>query len=184
MNLQTVLLLGAIPEGRVFGLDMQTLTQVGIQLLNLGLLAFILSRFLYNPVRDFMHTRTISIREQMKRAEDEIAEANELKLEYEQRLTELERERSDVLESARLLAAERSEQLLAQTQLEADELRARALLDIAAEQARVRIEMKQAIIEVSTAMAEKFVALAMDESAQDRLFDETMAELEEASWLK
>ena len=60
--------LAEIPPGRMFGLDMQTLIQVGPQLLNVGILAFFLSWLLYKPVRAFMAKRSERIAGQLEHA--------------------------------------------------------------------------------------------------------------------
>jgi len=50
------------------------------------------------------------------------------------------------------------------------------------EQDRAESEIKQSVLALSTAMAAKFLAASMDEAAHDRLFDETLRELEGVSW--
>lgn len=42
-----------VPDGRVFGLDAQTLISIGIQLFNAIILALALGFILYNPVKEF-----------------------------------------------------------------------------------------------------------------------------------
>ncbi|MCL2676224.1 MAG: ATP synthase F0 subunit B, partial [Firmicutes bacterium] len=107
-----VLLLENIPSGRVFGLDRQTLIQIGIQLFNVSLLAYLLARFLYNPVRDFMRKRGERIKTQLEHAESDLAKANGLKMEYEKKLKEIHQERDDILATAHRLAVEKSGRLL------------------------------------------------------------------------
>ena len=57
MSSKIILLAQAVPEGRVFGLDSQTLISIGIQLFNGSILAVALAFILYNPVKDFMEKR-------------------------------------------------------------------------------------------------------------------------------
>ena len=47
---------------------------------------------------------------------------------------------------------------------------------------RAESEMRTAIIDVSAMMAEKFVTLAINKETHDKLFNETMADLEGMSW--
>lgn len=182
MNPQMVMLLAAEPTGRVFGLDQQTLVQIAIQLFNTGVLAALLTFVLYKPVRAFLKKRTDKISGQLTRAKDDMARAHELKTEYEQKLTDIEQERSEILTEAHKLAAEKGKQLVEEAKREAATLKERAAHEIDMERERAKDEMKQAIIEVSAAMAGKFVVQTIDADVQSRLFDETMTELEEATW--
>jgi len=166
-----------MPAGRVFGLDQQTLIQIGIQLFNVSLLAYLLARLLYNPVRDFMSRRADRIKVQMESAEDDMANAKELKVKYETRIKEINLERDDILETARKIAAEKGKQIIDEAKNEADTIKARAVQNIEMEQERAKDEMKQAIIEVSSAMAEKYIMRAIDKDVHERLFAEAMAEL-------
>jgi F0F1-type ATP synthase membrane subunit b/b' len=47
---------------------------------------------------------------------------------------------------------------------------------------RAENEMRNAIIEISSVMAEKFVALAISKENHDSLFAEAMADLEGMTW--
>ena len=182
MNAGTAILLAAIPEGRVFGLDQQALISIGIQLFNAAVLAAVLAYVLYKPVRKFLRNRTERVSAQLGRAEGEMAKADELKGQYEQKLDDVEQERAGILEAAHRAAAEKSRQMLADAQGDAADTRDRALVDIQAERERAQEEIRRQIIEVASIMAEKYVTQAMDAATQDKLFAEAMAELEGAAW--
>ena len=182
MNPHIVTFLAITLPERVFGLDMQTVISIVITLFNLALLAVALTFLLHKPVRKYMQNRTDRIKGQIKSAEEKLAEAEELKCQYEQKLKEIEAERSAMLEAAQKAISEEKTQLLLAAEAEAAAIIETARANVAAEQERVKEEMKQAIIEVSTAMAEKLVTLSLDETAHDRLLSETMAELEELAW--
>ena len=182
LNAGMAILLTAVPEGRVFGLDQQALISIGIQLFNAALLAAVLSYVLYKPVRKFLRSRTERISALLGRAEGEMAKAGELKAQYEQKLEGIEEERAAILEAAHRLAAEKGRRILSDAQKDAAETRERALADTRIERERAQEEIRLQIIEVASIMAEKYVAQAMDAETQDRLFAETMAELEGAAW--
>ena len=173
---------GSAPDGRLFGLDTQTLVQICAHLINVSILAIIMAKLLYKPVRDFMHKRSDRIREQVEQVGDEMARATDLKLQYEQKMKNVERERDEILDEARKLAAETGRQIVAEAKKEADAVRERATANVEMEWERAEGAMRQAIIEVSAAMSEKFITLAINEETHDRLFAETMAELEGMTW--
>jgi len=168
-------------EGRIFALDQQTLISVGIQLLNAVFLAAALTLLLYKPVRKFMRKRADGIQAQLDSARDGMDAAQQSKALYEQKLGEVEQERAGILEEARGLAQERRRQLEAVTAQDIAAMRTRAEAEIQALQERALEENRQKVIEAATALAEKFAAVSMDEAARDRLFEETMAQLEGAA---
>jgi F-type H+-transporting ATPase subunit b len=174
--------LTAAPEGRLFGLDQQVLISVGIQLFNACLLAVALAYILYKPVRKFMRKRADGIQAQFTSAEEEMAKANELKALCEQRAADIERERMGILEAAHASAAERKERMRDEALREISVMKERAEKEMRIERERVNEEIRLYIIEVASLMAEKFVTRSMDEDAQNRLFDEALADLESAIW--
>lgn len=183
MNFKIALLSGLVPEGRVFGLDQQTLISIGIQLLNVCILAAALGFILYKPVQEFLRRRTDKISSQLKEAQEKMDQAEKLKAEYEKKLQEIDSERIKILESVRLAAAERSRHIIEEARWEATEIRRRAHENIIAERERLKEETRLHIIEIASLLAGKFIEHAIDREAQDRLFDEAMAQLEETAWL-
>jgi len=184
MLLELSLFLLSAPEPRVFGLDQQTVIAVAINLFNVAVLAIVLSKLLYNPVRNFMHKRTERINAQLDGAAKEAETVSALRAEYESKLKNIDLQKEEILATARNMAADNSRRILADAKTEADALRERAISEIEFEQARVKDELKKVIIEVSTVMTEKLVSLSMSEEVSERLFNETVAELEEANWRK
>ena len=182
MDPQFVYLLQAMPEPQLFGLNVQTLIVAAIQLASVFILFIILRKLLHKPVGDFLRKRAERIEGDLKYAEDEKASANKFKLEYEQKVKDIEREKAEILDSARKIAEDRKKESEAVAKAEADSIKARAQKEISLEQERAKAEVKQAIIETSSLMASKFLARAMDSDLQDKLFDEAMAELEDVAW--
>ena len=170
------------PVWGIFRLDAQTLISIGINLVNIVILAFVLSKLLYNPVRKFMQSRTERIKGQLEHAEKESQGAHALRLEYEQKLKEIDVQKDAILEEARKLAADNRERMITETRAEIDVLKARAASEIEVERERAREEMRQAIIEISALMTEKLVTVSIDSDARDRLFDEAIGELEGITW--
>ena len=171
-----------IPPGRVFGIDGQTLIHIVANVINVAVLAGILAFLLYRPVRDILKKRTGRIQDQLAQAEEELNKATELRKQYEQKMEDIEREREEILGEARKVAADSSRRLLADAKKEADLIKERANTGIEMEWARAEHDMRTAIIDVSAVMAEKFVSLAINKETHDRLFDETMSDLEGMSW--
>jgi len=177
-----VAVVAEVPDGRVFGIDQQTLIQIIANVINVAVLAGFLAFLLYKPVRNILHKRTTKIQGQLTMAEEELEKATELRRKYEQRMEEVEREREEILGEARKVAADSSRRLLAEAKKEADTVRERAAANVEMEWERAENDMRTAIIDVSAVMAEKFVSLAINKETHDRLFDETISDLEGMTW--
>lgn len=162
----------------VFTLELQTFIQMLPQFLSVVLLAFLFKRYLYKPVKNILQQRADRIEAQMAEATENQASAAALKALYEGKVKDIETERSDILEAARKEASIRVAQILDDAKTDAQITRDRARRDIATEQARVKAEMQQAIVDIATSMAHKLVAATIDQANQDKLFDQAMAELE------
>jgi len=169
-------------EPRLFGLDFQTLVQIVVQLLNVSLLAYVLTRLLYKPVKKFLYDRTERIQDQIQFAEEEKTKASELRSEYELKVKEIAKEKDEILDAARKLAAEKSKEHLDAAREEAESVKTRALKEIEMERERAKDAMKQSIIDVSSMITAKFLAKNIDANVHEQLFKETIAELEEITW--
>ena len=176
------LFFSSVPDGRVFGMDSQTLVQIIANLINVGLLSVVLAYLLYNPVRSILHKRTERIQGQLLQAEEEMTRAVEMRRQYEQKMEDIEREREEILGEARKLATETSRRILSDAKSEAETLKDRAAATVEMEWDRAQTEMRTAIIDVSAVMAEKFVSLAINKETHDRLFAETISDLEGMTW--
>jgi len=162
----------------MFDLVPQTFIQMGPYLVSFGVLVFFFVKFLYKPVKGILQKRAESIESDIQEAIANKASSAELKTLYEQKIKDIETERNIILEEARKEATARLNQILGEAKTEAQITRDRAKRDIAAEQERVKAEIHQAIIDISTDMAAKLVSTTIDKNAHDRLFAEAMDELE------
>ena len=181
MNHRVLLLFDMPPElppDRFFGMDLQTLIQAGVNALAVILLCVILTWLLYKPVKNFLRERVERIQNQLNEARESRASASELKARYDRQLKDIDLERAAILEEVRKQAGEQREQILNTAKDEARELKDRAGIEIAAERERIRDEIHSAVIDISSDMAEKLLAAAIDKKAHERLFNEGLEELD------
>jgi F-type H+-transporting ATPase subunit b len=171
-----------VPRGRIFDLDPQTVISSVIVLVNVALLAFIMSKLLYKPVRQFLFDRTNRIRDQIRQAEEAAQSAGAMKAEYEQAMKGVDKERNEILEMARKLAADRTREQVSEARHEAETIKNRAMREIEREREQAGDEIKRAVIDISTLMVSKFLTKEIDAETHERLFAETMAELEGMAW--
>ena len=176
--------LSAVPEGRMIGIDMQMALQTGIQLFNAVVLFVLLRYILYKPVSAFLQKRADRVKSQMDQAALDMEAADLLKLEYKENLSNIEQERTEILDVAHKSAEKKSKDMVLGAKHEADAARKEAELDILHQQELAYDSLKHHVIELSSAMASKIMAHVVDEAAQDRLFEEALHELEGATWSK
>ena len=188
MNPQWLILLNAaaetgrfrfqVPDLPMFSLELQTFVQMFPPFLSFVILVLVFKRFLYVPVKNILQKRADIIEADIQNAAENKASAEELRLEYEQKIKNIELERSAILEEARKEATVRLNQILGEAKEEAQITRDRAKRDIIAEQERVKAGIHQAIIDIATDMAAKLVTANIDKANHARLFEEAMEELE------
>lgn len=172
----------AVPEGRLFGLDTQTLISIGIQLFNGILLAVILGFILYIPVKEFMQKRSDRIQSKIDESDTTMNKANELIVEYDAKIKEINKERLEILENARTEASDEMKIILEQAKKEAIEIKNRSLDSVLAEKKRLQEETRLHIIDLASVMAEKYISQTIDDETQDKIYEETLAQLEETQW--
>ena len=180
----TVLISATDPlrEPILFELNIDTLTAIGLNLFNVAVLALILAFVLYKPIRKGLQKRIDRIQGELAHAAKEMADATDLKYMYEQKLQEIDREREEILSEARKTAADAGRRIIADAKKEAESIRERTAASVDAEWERAQTEMRTAIIDVSAVMAEKFVSLAINKETHDKLFNETVSDLEDMTW--
>ena len=182
MHSDIILLAKAIPEGRLFGLDLQTLIQIGMQLLNAIILAVALAFILYKPVKEFLEKRTNGIQGKIDDADETMAKANELIAEYEDKIKNIEKERIDILENARLQAANERELIIKEANKEAEEIKTRSIEGASLEKKKLQEESRLYIIELASLMAERYIVDNISSEEQDKIYEETLAQMEGAKW--
>ncbi len=90
------------------------------QIINFFIMLFILQKLLYKPVINAMETRQERISKSQIEADREMAEARELINEYNARIADIDEEKRELLEKARISAEERRDELLTNYKKEAE----------------------------------------------------------------
>lgn len=183
MNAGEFVALSATVGERVFAIDTQTLFDIALQTINVTALFVLLTLLLYKPVQSFLQARTERVADQLRRTEDNLAAAEETRAKLEARLAEIEQERVEMLETARTLGVEKRGEIIRLAQVDAEEERERARIEIQREQDRIRGELEQFVIATASQLAERILEHSIDQETHKMLFDQTIAELEEAKWL-
>ena len=177
--------LAAESEGlwnRIFGLDAQLIADAVILALAVGFLFFLLSALLFNPARELMKKRQDKIKEEMDTAARDMADAKQMKAEYDAKLAAADKDVDAILSEGRKKALARENEIIAEAKEEAARVMERAEREIELEKSKVKDEVKQEMIGVAREMAGRFVAASMDDAAQAKLIDEALNEMGEDTW--
>lgn len=168
---------------RLFGIDAQLLFDAALMAVNMLVLFAALSYFLFNPVKELLAKRQERIEgEQAKIAADQ-KDAAELKKQYEDKLSQIQKEAEEILSDARKRGMKSEERIIAEAKEEAARIISHAQSEAKLERQKVADAMKQEMIQVATLMAGKVVSASIDESTQKALLEETLKEIGDGTWL-
>ena len=168
---------------RLFNLDFQLLHDSLLTLIAVFVLFLGGSFFFFNPARKFLDKRKKSIADDIEAAEKEKSEAERLKIEYEEKLKNVDAEVEGILSDARQRALANENRIVADAREEAGKIIDNAHREANLEKQKVADEVKKEVINVAEAMAGKIVAASMSDADQKRLLDETLKGMGEDTWL-
>ena len=107
-------------------------------------------------------------------------EAEELKTEYESRLSSAKTEAEDIVKSATRNAALKSEEIISDAHSRAQEIIERADKQIEAERRNAENELKNEVSDIALTIASKVIESELDEEKHKKLIDSFIAEMGDA----
>jgi len=172
-----------LPKGSIISFDSELVKNLLIIWFNVIVLIVILAFILYKPVRRYMDNRSQLISNRLDHARTTRDEADNLKEQYEKKLSGIEKEREEILAQAHKRAMERGEHILKESRKEAENLYQQVMAEIEEEKESIQEEMKRELVELSVLVAGRFVEETLDEETHNKLIDEALADWEEGLWL-
>lgn len=167
---------------RLIGFDPQLLADAAIVAVNVFILFFALSYLLFEPARDFMKKRQEKIANELASAADSERVAKELKIQYEDKLSQIDKEAEFILEEARKKAKKREAEIIEEAKQEASRILERANKEIALEKEKAAFELKQEIVNLSVMMTKKIVSSTINEDIHKELIEKTLQGMGESTW--
>lgn len=141
-------------------------------MLNALLIYVILRKILFVPVTNFMNNRTNSIQNQIKEAEDKVNSANQLKAQYEAKISKAEADGKKIVDEYKSKASKLYDDMVEEAKHEAELVRERARVDAEREKEKARDEVKKQIVTLSLLAASKAVAEQLDDEKHHALIEE------------
>lgn len=167
---------------RLINFDPQLINDVLITGVNIFILFFAMSYFLFDPARDFLEKRRQRIANDLETAKNSKEDAVALKAEYEAKLKAVDKEAEEILAEARKKAKKQEAEIVAEAKEEAARIIERANREIDLEKKKALEDVKTEIVSIAALMAEKAVAASMNVKIQDTLVEETLKEMGESTW--
>ena len=167
---------------RLINFDPQLINDVLITGVNIFILFFAMSYFLFDPARDFLEKRRQRIANDLETAKSSKEDAVALKAENEAKLKAVDKEAEEILAEARKKAKKQEAEIVAEAKEEAARIIERANREIDLEKKKALEDVKTEIVSIAALMAEKAVAASMNVKIQDTLVEETLKEMGESTW--
>lgn len=168
---------------RLFDLDFQLLHDAVLTLIAVIALFFVMSHFLFDPVRKMLEDRKNRIAQDLSDASSQKEEAAALKEKYDEKLSEVDKEAEEILKEARKKALATENKIVAEAKEEAARIIARANSEAELAKKKVADDVKREMVTIASVMAGKVVAASIDTKVQESLIDETLKEIGENTWL-
>lgn len=149
-----------------------------LQAINFIILAFVLYRFLFKPLTQFMEKRAEGIRhslEEAKRARDEVVAA---RAEYEESLRTARQEAAALRQRMEREIEQERERLVHASREESQRMISQARSEIEQEVRRAKAELRSEAVNVSLTAAERLVRRSLTDEDHRRLAEQYIDELE------
>lgn len=147
------------------------------QICNLFLQLLVFKIFFLDKIKAILDQRREAADKQITEAENAKAEAMTIKKTYEQNMFQAKAKADDLLQTAQRTANSRSEEIIAQAQQQAAQIKSKAADDIALEKKKAINEAKDEISDLAMAIAGKVVGRELNAGDQAEMIDRFIDEL-------
>ena len=147
------------------------------QICNLFIQLLVVKIFFLDKIKAILDQRREAADKQITEAENAKSEALAIKKTYEQNMLEAKAKADDLLLTAQRTANSRSEEIIAQAQQQAAQMKSKAAADIALEKKKAINEAKNEISDLAMAIAGKVVARELNAGDQADMIDRFIDEL-------
>ena len=147
------------------------------QICNLFLQLLVFKIFFLDKIKAILDQRREAADKQITEAENAKAEAMTIKKTYEQNMLQAKAKADDLLQTAQRTANSRSEEIIAQAQQQAAQIKSKAADDLALEKKKAINEAKDEISDLAMAIAGKVVGRELNAGDQAEMIDRFIDEL-------
>lgn len=145
-------------------------------IINMTVLYFLLKRFLFKPVTNFMDKRKKSIIDSIEEAERKTAEAENIKQTYEKYMKETRRQADKIMTDAYSRADKQYNAIIKEARQEAECILQKAKDEIEKERIEMLKEIKSQVADIALTAASKLLEVNMDTESNRVLVDKFIDE--------
>ena len=147
-------------------------------LLLFGLSLYILWKLAFPRISEALDRRQHAIEESIDHAESVRKQADELLVEYQERLREARQQAEQILERSRKTAESREREIQAEAQERREQMMEQTRKDIEAETRRAIQEIRREVADLTVLATEKVTRKVLDDDDQRRLVEDALSELD------
>ncbi len=151
------------------------------QICNLFIQLYLIKRFLLKPINEVLEKRKAMATAEITEAQKAKDEANAIKAEYEQNMADAKEKANALITNAQKSAALQSEEVIQEANRQAAAIKAKAESDIAQEKKKAVNELKGEIGGIAMEIAGKVIEREISEKDHEKLIDEFISNVGEAS---
>lgn len=152
------------------------------QICNTLILFLLLKKFLFKPVKGMLDKRRNHIVSEIGEAENQRKAAEDLKLEYENKIKEIKLEAEAIMKDARERAEVRSNEIIQEARDKTEEMIAKAQAEIERQNKNAYNALKDDIASMAIMAAEKIIGEKMDDKLNDKLIAQFIEEAGDVKW--
>lgn len=150
---------------------------VTAQIINFLILVWLLKRFLYQPILDGIDAREHKISSVLSNAETQKKSAEDLEAQYKEKLTNIDAERSTIIELAKAEAQKATLAALQDAKAQADALSIKRTNALNTEIQILQNEVIDKSVKEVFALSRKVISELADQQLQDKMFDKLLSHL-------
>lgn len=151
---------------------------IASQITGFILLWVVLARFLFRPVMALLDARDQEIKSIYENAQNEHTRAEELRVEYEQRISAIESEARSRIQAAIKEGESMKDEIIADARRRSDDILRKGQQDLVRERDKALAELREEIVEIAITAASKIVAESLDDAKHRKLVSDFINKLE------
>jgi F-type H+-transporting ATPase subunit b len=155
------------------------LAQVLTNIIGFLLVVWVLRRFAWGPILDLLDARREKIRSDFADAERALSEAEDLKGEFNAKLSDIKVIEREKVQEAVKRGEGIAEGIVGEARRQADGLRDKAQTDIALEAEKAQLALRDSVVQMAILASEKVIGERLDDDKHRRLIREFIDNLGE-----
>jgi F-type H+-transporting ATPase subunit b len=144
------------------------------------ILVWILKKFAWGPILDLLDQRRDKIDGDYAAAEKNLAEAEELKGDFESKLTDIKVIEREKVQEAVKRGEELADGIVGKARNQADDIKTKADQDIELESHKAQLQLRDSVVSMAIGAAEKVIGERLDDQLHKKLIEDYINDIGES----